>query len=187
VPETGSEIGGIGRAARKRDRGLIWVNDVAAELSDFRVGPHQERFRRPSELILKAMPMSGNDVVAVVDDDLAVLDSLKCLLESAGHTVAAYRSASAFLDQQASPPACLIVDQHMPEMTGLQLVARLRAEAAAVPALLITGAPSAAIVARAKQLGVRLLEKPPVADDVLTFIDAHVRGVNRDGSLLRDG
>jgi FixJ family two-component response regulator len=118
--------------------------------------------------------MSGSRVVAVVDDDLAVLDSLKFLLETAGYAVAAYNSATAFLADGSSRPACLIVDQHMPMMTGLELAARLRDEAAAVPVLLITGSPSPAIVARANQLGIAMLEKPPAEDDVLTFIDRHV-------------
>lgn len=125
-------------------------------------------------LVVKVAQMSGSRVVAVVDDDLAVLDSLKFLLETAGYTVAGYSSATAFLEDRVTSPACLIVDQHMPAMTGLELVARLRQAAASVPVLLITGSPSAAIVARANQLGVEMLEKPPAEDDVLTFIDAHV-------------
>ena len=117
--------------------------------------------------------MTNNRVVALVDDDVAVLESLKFLLETAGYNVAAYRSAAEFLEDRASRPACLIVDQHMPAMTGLELVARLRDMEAAVPALLITGSPSAAIAARANQLGIEMLEKPPAEDDVLSFIDAH--------------
>ena len=109
----------------------------------------------------------------MVDDDLAVLQSLKFLLETVGYSVAAYRSAAEFLKDEAARPACLIVDQHMPAMTGLELVARLREMEAAVPALLITGSPSPAIAARAFQLGVAMLEKPPLEDDVLSFIDAH--------------
>jgi FixJ family two-component response regulator len=123
--------------------------------------------------MLKARAMLDHGVVAVVDDDLAVLDSLKFLLDSAGHTVAAYHSATEFLDQRPAHPACLIVDQHMPGMTGLDLVARLRDTAAALPTLLITAAPSPAIVARARQLGVEMLEKPADAADILKFIDAH--------------
>ena len=105
--------------------------------------------------------MSGSRIVAVIDDDAAVLDSLKFLLETAGYSVAAYASATAFLDDRSSSPACLIVDQHMPMMTGLELIARLRQEAAELPALLITGAPTSAIAARANELGVEMLEKPP--------------------------
>ena len=113
-------------------------------------------------------------VIAVIDDDPAVLDSLKFLLESAGYTVAAYSSASAFLDDRLARPACLIVDQHMPAMTGLDLVAHLRQAAAPIPALLITGAPSPAIAARASQLDIEMLEKPAGENDVLKFIDAHL-------------
>jgi two-component system, LuxR family, response regulator FixJ len=118
--------------------------------------------------------MSGSRVVAVIDDDADVLDSLKFLLETAGYSVAAYASATAFLDDRFASPACVIVDQHMPVMTGLELIAHLRRAAAAVPALLITGAPTSAIAARANELGVAMLEKPPAEADVLSFIDAHV-------------
>jgi FixJ family two-component response regulator len=118
--------------------------------------------------------MLGSHVVAVVDDDLSVLDSLKCLLEAAGYTVAAYSSATAFLADRTASPACLIVDQQMPCMTGLELIAHLRQEAASVPALMVTGSPSAAVIAQANQLGIAVLEKPPAEADLLTFIDSHV-------------
>jgi FixJ family two-component response regulator len=112
--------------------------------------------------------------VAVVDDDPAVLDSLKFLLELAGHKVATYASAAEFLADRASAPACLILDHHMPHMTGLELVARLQSKGARIPVLLITGSPSPAIAARAAQLGIeKVLEKPPVEDDLLKFIAAH--------------
>jgi two-component system response regulator FixJ len=123
--------------------------------------------------------MVGSRVVAVIDDDVAVLESLKFLLETAGLTVAAYGSATDFLDDHVSRPACLIVDQHMPVMTGLELVARLRQEAAEVPVLLITGSPTSAIAARANELGIAMLEKPPAEHDVLTFIDEHVETLDR--------
>jgi two-component system response regulator FixJ len=111
--------------------------------------------------------------VAVVDDDPAVLDSLRFLLEVSGHTVATYGSGFEFLED-GSRPACLILDHHMPHMTGLELVARLRLERAEIPILLITGAPSPAIVARAAQLGIeKVLEKPPTEHELLSFVNAH--------------
>jgi len=113
-------------------------------------------------------------VVAVVDDDPAVLDSLKFLLEVAGHSVAIYDSAAAFLAERATTPSCLILDHHMPQMTGLELAARLRAAGAAIPILLITGSSSPAIVSRAVELGIeKVLEKPPGEDDLLSFANAH--------------
>ena len=65
-------------------------------------------------------------LVAVVDDDDAVRDSLQFLLEAPA-SVATYGSAAQFLqDAPLDDLSCLVVDQHMPDQTGLQLVSRLR-------------------------------------------------------------
>jgi FixJ family two-component response regulator len=120
------------------------------------------------------MALQPHGAVAVVDDDPAVLDSLKFLLEVAGHTVGAYASADEFLEDQAVQPACLILDQHMPLVSGLDLAARLRTEGVGIPILLISGALSPGIVARAAQLGIeRVLPKPPAEDDLLGFVAAY--------------
>ena len=112
--------------------------------------------------------------VAIVDDDPAVLDSLRFLLEAAGHPVASYASAAAFLADRLTRHACLILDHHMPQMTGLELAAKLHASGAPIPVLLITGAPSPAIVSRAAQLGIeKVIEKPPDENDLLNFVDTH--------------
>ena len=67
-------------------------------------------------------------VIAVVDDDEAVRESLAFLLTVSGHDVAAYGSAAEFLEQcDLGSVAGLILDHHMPKQTGLELVARLRA------------------------------------------------------------
>jgi CheY-like chemotaxis protein len=61
----------------------------------------------------------------------------------------------------------------MPEMSGMELAERLRADGSGIPILLITGSASPAIVARAAELGVtRVLEKPPSEEDLLDFISA---------------
>jgi FixJ family two-component response regulator len=112
--------------------------------------------------------------VVVVDDDPAVRDSLKFLLEAAGHRVATYPSAVAFLADSGTPPACLILDQHMPQMTGLELAAELQAAGRPTRVLLITALAAPAVVARAAQLGIeKVLEKPLHEDDLLSFVDAH--------------
>jgi two-component system, LuxR family, response regulator FixJ len=117
--------------------------------------------------------MPDNRAVALVDDDPAILDALRFVLELDGYQVAAYDSAPAFLEDQATQPACLITDQHMLGMTGLDLVARLRSQGRNIPALLITGSSSPTIVARASQLGIRVIDKPPNAEELWTFIKAH--------------
>jgi two-component system response regulator FixJ len=111
--------------------------------------------------------------VAIVDDDDAVRDSLQFLLEVTGRTVAAFASAAEFLRSDLRGMACLILDHHMPQMTGLQLVETLRANSVVLPILLITGSPTPAISARAAELGVqRVLEKPPGEQELLDFVDA---------------
>jgi two-component system, LuxR family, response regulator FixJ len=119
------------------------------------------------------MAKTSSGTVAVVDDDPAVLDSLKFLLELAGHRVLIYGSAAEFLQSHAAQPSCLILDHHMPQMTGLELVARLRKDGTSIPILLITGSLSQAIVARAADLGIeKVLEKPLNDDDLMSFVEA---------------
>jgi FixJ family two-component response regulator len=113
----------------------------------------------------------GSRLVAVVDDDDAVLESFSFMLGVAGFAVAAYRSAIDFLDDDPARVDCLILDHHMPRMTGLDLAARLRSDGISIPMLLITAAPSPAIVARAAQIGIeRVLEKPPTECDLISFV-----------------
>ncbi len=112
--------------------------------------------------------------VAVVDDDPAVLDSLKSFFEAAGYQVGIYASAMAFLEEHALRPACLVLDHHMPQMTGLELAAKLRAQGTATPILLISGSLSPAVIARAALIGIeKVLGKPAAGEDLLSFVDAH--------------
>lgn len=119
------------------------------------------------------MRSGSHRLVAVVDDDDAVRDSLRFLLEIAGHSVAAYGSAAQFLDEAPMEElVCLVVDQHMPEQTGLQLVSQLRARGVTLPVALITGSPSADLIRLARELGVaQVMEKPLDDDLLLDFIE----------------
>jgi two-component system response regulator FixJ len=113
----------------------------------------------------------------VVDDDDAVRDSLRFLLETAGFAVATYTSAAQFLNE-ASPCdlTCLLVDQHMPDLTGLQLVTLLHSQGVRMlPIALITGSPSPDLVRLARQLGVAQVLEKPLDDDVLLDFIEHAR------------
>jgi FixJ family two-component response regulator len=111
--------------------------------------------------------------LALVDDDAAVRDSMRCQLEIAGCDLQDYASAAEFLaDCDLANLRGLILDHHMPAMTGLELAAHLREQGYRFPILLITGSPSPAIVARAAELGVdRVLEKPPSEEELLGFVE----------------
>jgi two-component system, LuxR family, response regulator FixJ len=116
-------------------------------------------------------PDTNRNAVAIVDDDPAVLDSLKFLLELEGYTVNAYASAKAFLEGGTRRPRCLIVDQDMPQMTGLELVDHLRTQGVNAPILLITGTPSPRIIAEAARLRIdKVLAKPTKEDELLGFL-----------------
>jgi len=79
-------------------------------------------------------------VVAVVDDDARVLESLEDLLESAGHTVHLFSSAQALLDNEVFGEIdCLISDIGMPTIDGFHLERLARAARPELPVILITG------------------------------------------------
>ena len=87
------------------------------------------------------MADSGKQVVAVVDDDHRVLESLKDLLESAGYLVRSYRSAASLLETVGGLAEldCLISDIGMPVMDGLELRRLAKTARPGLPVILITG------------------------------------------------
>jgi FixJ family two-component response regulator len=118
------------------------------------------------------MGKDGRGTIAVIDDDAAVRDSLRFLLENVGHPVETFESAAEFLGVDLQHFPCLIADYHMPYMTGLELAERLLADGANIPILLMTGSPTPAILARAAELGIdRVLEKPASDEDLFDFIN----------------
>ena len=79
-------------------------------------------------------------VVAVVDDDPRILESLESLLESAGHAVRLFTSATALLeDCDFAEIDCLISDIGMPFINGLELQRLAHAARPELPVILITG------------------------------------------------
>ncbi len=119
------------------------------------------------------MVAAARDTVAIVDDDDAVRHSLRFLLESAGYKVRTFATAAEFLQAEMRAMACLILDHHMPEMTGLELAERLHADGVGMPIMLITGLPLSSLVTRAAELGIdKVLKKPLAEAEVIAFIEA---------------
>jgi two-component system response regulator FixJ len=120
-------------------------------------------------------PVSGTfpaATVAVVDDDEAVRESLRFLLETAGFRVETFGSAAQFLQSAAHEAlGCLLLDQHMPQVTGLDLLRELRRRGESLRVALMTGSPSPELTRRAKELGaVEVIEKPLTDDALLRFL-----------------
>jgi FixJ family two-component response regulator len=79
-------------------------------------------------------------MVAVIDDDERVLESLENLLESAGRTVRLFTSAQAFLEDEAfSQVDCVISDIAMSAISGFELERLAKAVRPELPVILITG------------------------------------------------
>jgi two-component system response regulator FixJ len=110
-------------------------------------------------------------VVAVVDDDPAVCGSLKFSLELEGFMVRTYASGSELLNAgDFAEYSCLVVDQRMPEMSGMELITRLRERQVLTPAVLIVSHPNAALSARAAKAQVPIVEKPLLSNALLDCI-----------------
>jgi FixJ family two-component response regulator len=110
-------------------------------------------------------------VVIVIDDDLAVRNSLEFSLEVEGFTVRSYATGAELLSAgDLALCRCLVVDQNMPGMNGLDLIARLRAQQLAAPAILITSHPSLSLRERARAAGVPIVEKPLLGNALIDKI-----------------
>lgn len=114
----------------------------------------------------KASP--AQPIVYVVDDDDAVLGSLRFLLETDGFAVRTFRNATALLNATGLPGAdCYVIDYKMPGINGIELAGRLRQSDRDTPVILITGYPDGNISARAVAAGVREVILKPLLDENL--------------------
>ena len=117
-------------------------------------------------------------IVAIVDDDRAVLESLEDLLKSSAYEVRPFPSGTAFLESGAlSTVDCLITDVSMPGLNGLQLERHVRLERPALPVVLITGQEATWKQAQRVARAVRsrfLFTKPLNSDALLAVIEEQV-------------
>ena len=117
-------------------------------------------------------PEPSHELVCIVEDDDSVADSLKLLLETFGFDVRSYTSGGQFLaDDRGRTAGCLLIDQHMPGMNGLDVVDHVQKEGVRMPTILISGRLDASVRNRASRLGVtRLVEKPFAAARLVDLI-----------------
>ena len=106
--------------------------------------------------------------IAVIDDDLRVLESLVNLLRSFGYNAESYKSAEQFLESGTLfRTSCIITDVEMRKMSGLGLLQSLKNSNATVPVLIITGRPSARSEAFYLENGAVGFFRKPVDEEAL--------------------
>jgi two-component system response regulator FixJ len=127
----------------------------------------------------------GAPRVIIVDDDEAVRDSLKLLLECCGLAVEDYGSIDEFaLQYRPGGASCIILDQHLPGLTGLNFLSSDAGAKLGLPVIVLTGHADSALRARAAQLGVRVLLEKPVIEDVL--LDAIRRALGDQAATIAE-
>lgn len=106
--------------------------------------------------------------IFIVDDDQAVRDSLRWLIESVGHKVISFDNAQSFLDSyDPNVSGCLILDVRMPGMSGLDLQAKLKEMASHLPVIIITGHGDVPMAVRAMKNGALDFVEKPFSDQIL--------------------
>jgi two-component system, LuxR family, response regulator FixJ len=113
--------------------------------------------------------MSSVDIVVhIVDDEEVVRNSLAFLLSNSGFAVRTHQSASAFYEIAPSiRNGCLITDLRMPDMSGVELLRRLREAGTLLPAIVITGHGDVQMAVEAMKNGALDFIEKPFSDDVL--------------------
>ena len=128
--------------------------------------------------------MTGVDIVVhIVDDEEAVRNALAFLLGTSGFAVRTHHSATDFLNHaQGIQNGCLVTDLRMPDMSGVELLKRLREIDALLPAIVITGHGDVQMAVEAMKNGALDFIEKPFSDDVL--IESVERAVNAARSRL---
>jgi FixJ family two-component response regulator len=120
-------------------------------------------------------------VIAVIDDDASVRRALQRLLQSAGFMVETFATAREFLEANDWPQtACLVLDVHLPAISGVQLQAYLAASGVPIPIVFITAYDDVSTRERVNRAGAVAYLRKPV--DQSTLIEAISRALGQGAS-----
>ncbi|MEE8631349.1 MULTISPECIES: response regulator FixJ [Methylobacterium] len=136
--------------------------------------------------------MSGEVPVDVVDDDLAVRQSLAFLFASDGIPVRLHDSATAFLAGPAQAAGCIVTDVRMPGLDGIALLRRLKARGDGRPVIVMTGHADVPLAVAAMREGAFDFIEKPFDDEVLlaavrAALDSGRRAAERHAAAAETG
>ena len=124
--------------------------------------------------------MQPEVTIYVIDDDEAVRQSIEFLLKTVGIDVRSFESAKAFLEVMPDiVGGCVVTDVRMPDITGIELLQRVREERPELPVIVITGHGDVPLAVEAMKLGAADFLEKPFDDDLLI---ASVRSALNQGA-----
>jgi FixJ family two-component response regulator len=136
----------------------------------------------PSILICVQVCCRGGDLesfvmISIVDDDPLVRDATLDLVNSLGYAAVAFESAEKFLDSgQVKSTSCLITDQQLPGLTGIELQKLLQVEGYRTPVIFITAFPETRVRESALRAGaIAYLTKPFEQDALLNSLETALK------------
>ncbi|MEO9215098.1 MAG: chemotaxis protein CheB [Rhodanobacter sp.] len=120
----------------------------------------------------EAGELSGETLMYVVDDDDTLRETLREVLEAAGHVVKDFSSCEAFLEAyESGPESCLLVDANLPGMKGVALLRKLRDLGDKMPTIMITGSSEISVAVDVMKAGANdFIEKPFERSDLLESV-----------------
>lgn len=111
---------------------------------------------------------ASNTTVFVVDDDNALRKALCRMLAGAGFTTQDFVDGASFLAAiKSDTSGCVVLDQAMPGMTGLQLLEQMQLLGVRLPSILLTGSGSRSVESQANAFGIMAYLDKPVAGERL--------------------
>jgi two-component system OmpR family response regulator len=112
--------------------------------------------------------------VAVVDDDEAVLDAVRLVMEQEGWIARTFTSGESFVASlQEFEPDCLILDPHLPGLSGAQVARAVAGNGYSIPVICLTARPDTPVTDEILDAGARaMLTKPVKADDLVAVVRA---------------
>ena len=123
---------------------------------------------------------TGRHLVAIVDDEESIRRALKRLIVASGFRAQSFASGEEFLASlSASQPACVILDLHMPVMSGFDIQQHLRNANSSIPIVVITGHDSVESQHRAISAGATAYLRKPVDDQALLRAIENAIAANR--------
>jgi len=129
--------------------------------------------------------MTSRATIFIVDDDDAVRESLKLLLETSGFTVVAFPTGMAFLEAlRPSVEGCVLVDVRMPGMGGFEVQQELHRRNCTLPVIVITGHGDVPLAVRALKAGAADFIEKPFSDE--TILDSIERALKLGGKSRQE-